>query len=404
MHTVQPGYSDFPQRHADPADVQRASSTAFPAGPTPAQVVIQAATHGSAQFAAALGQFRTRGSRTPAPGVQPDLRSPIDAARRPHLGAARRRRRGRRRSDDALATLREQVIPATLRRRASSTVAVGGETAGPSDYNETLRSHVPLVFAFVLALAFLLLLVTFRSIVIALKAIVLNLLSVGAAYGFLVAVFQWGWGEHILGFQSTGGITAWIPLFLFVVLFGLSMDYHVFILSRIREAVDRGMRPRTLSATASDRPPAWSPAPRWSWSSCSRIFGSLSQVSMKEIGIGLAFAVLLDATIVRAVLLPAIDEAPRRVELVAPEEARLAAPVASKARHRAIGWSVSSAVTAGRRWAVAHRGGPAVQRLVFGSLAPLVQLDIESTYELSGRRTAYRCFSGTAGGQPRWPA
>src|SRR5581483_3850618 len=81
-----------------------------------------------------------------------------------------------------------------------------------------------------------------RSIVIPLKAIILNLLSVGAAYGFLVAVFQWGWGEHILGFTSTGGITTWIPLFLFVVLFGLSMDYHVFVLSRIREAVDRGMK------------------------------------------------------------------------------------------------------------------------------------------------------------------
>ncbi len=97
------------------------------------------------------------------------------------------------------------------------------------------------MFAFVLALAFLLLLVTFRSIVIPIKAIVLNLLSVGAAYGVLVLVFQDGHGEKLLGFQSTGAITSWLPLFLFVVLFGLSMDYHVFILSRIREAVDRGM-------------------------------------------------------------------------------------------------------------------------------------------------------------------
>src|SRR5204862_3176548 len=121
------------------------------------------------------------------------------------------------------------------------TVAVGGDTASSKDYNDTLASHTPLVFMFVLGLAFLLLLVTLRSIVIPLKAIVLNLLSVGAAYGFLVAVFQWGWGEPIFGFKSTGGITTWVPLFLFVVLFGLSMDYHVFVLSRIREAVDRGM-------------------------------------------------------------------------------------------------------------------------------------------------------------------
>jgi RND superfamily putative drug exporter len=139
--------------------------------------------------------------------------------------------------------LRQRVIPATLgRARGVETVAVGGDDAGTKDYTDALRSHAPLVFAFVLTLAFLLLLLTFRSVVIPLKAILLNLLSVGAAYGFLVAIFQWGWGESILGFQSTGGITSWVPPFLFVVLFGLSMDYHVFILSRVREAVDGGMK------------------------------------------------------------------------------------------------------------------------------------------------------------------
>ena len=100
---------------------------------------------------------------------------------------------------------------------------------------------MPLVFAFVLGLAFLLMLVTFRSVVIPVKAIVLNLLSVGAAYGVLVLVFQEGWGESLLGFESNGGVTNWLPLFLFVILFGLSMDYHVFILTRVREAYDRGM-------------------------------------------------------------------------------------------------------------------------------------------------------------------
>ena len=101
---------------------------------------------------------------------------------------------------------------------------------------------MPLVFGFVLLFAFGLLLVSFRSIVIAVKAILLNLLSVAAAYGVLVAVFQWGWGEGLLGFQSNGGIANWLPMFMFVILFGLSMDYHVFILSRIRE----GLRPRPL--------------------------------------------------------------------------------------------------------------------------------------------------------------
>ena len=112
-------------------------------------------------------------------------------------------------------------------------------------------------------MAFLLLLVTFRSIVIPIKAIVLNLLSVGAAYGVLVLVFQNGWFESLLGFKSTGAIESWLPLFLFVVLFGLSMDYHVFILSRIREAFDRGHEDRRArSSTASSPPPAWSPAPQ----------------------------------------------------------------------------------------------------------------------------------------------
>ena len=114
-------------------------------------------------------------------------------------------------------------------------------TAGTHDFNEQMRSHAPMVFAFVLALCFLLLLVTFRSLVIAIKAVLLNLLSVGAAYGLLVLVFQHRWAEGLLGFHSNGAITSWLPLFMFVILFGLSMDYHVFILSRIKELRDAGM-------------------------------------------------------------------------------------------------------------------------------------------------------------------
>ena len=210
------------------------------------------------------------------------------------------------RSNQALQTLRSNIIPATLAQTAGvQTVAVGGDTASSKDYNDTLSSHTPLVFMFVLGLAFLLLLVTFRSIVIPLKAIVLNLLSVGAAYGFLVAVFQWGWGEHILGFSSTGGITTWIPLFLFVVLFGLSMDYHVFVLSRIREAVDRGMKTEDAVSHGIRTTAGIVTSAALVMVVVFSIFGSLSTVSMKEIGVGLAVAVLIDATIVRAILLPA---------------------------------------------------------------------------------------------------
>ncbi len=133
------------------------------------------------------------------------------------------------------------MIPATVGQLPGVKVGVTGTTAGSKDFNDSMKSHLPLVFAFVLTMAFLLLLVTFRSITIPLTAIVLNLLSVGAAYGVLVLVFQHTWAQSLLGFKSTGAITSWLPLFLFVILFGLSMDYHVFILSRIRESYDKGM-------------------------------------------------------------------------------------------------------------------------------------------------------------------
>ena len=129
--------------------------------------------------------------------------------------------------------------------------------AQTKDWNSLMSSRLPLVFGFVLALAFVLLLMTFRSIVIPIKAIVLNLLSVAASYGILVWVFQDGHLQGLLGYHSNGGIVAWLPMFLFVILFGLSMDYHVFILSRVREAVDRGMRTEDavahgIRATAGD--------------------------------------------------------------------------------------------------------------------------------------------------------
>ena len=152
---------------------------------------------------------------------------------------------------------------------------------------------------------------------IPIKAIVLNLLSVGAAYGVLVLVFQHGWGESLLGFQSTGAITSWLPLFLFVVLFGLSMDYHVFILSRIREAFDRGMSTEdAVSARHQVDRPAWSRARRSSWSRCSRSSRPLALLEFKQMGVGLAAAVLIDATIVRGGPAARHDEAAGRLELV----------------------------------------------------------------------------------------
>jgi RND superfamily putative drug exporter len=208
-------------------------------------------------------------------------------------------------SMNALDELRDKIIPATVGSAPGATVNVSGDAANSADFANQLNSRLPLIFAFVFGLAFLLLLVTFRSIVIPIKAIILNLLSVGAAYGVLVLVFQKGNLESLLGFTSNGGVTNWLPLFLFVVLFGLSMDYHVFILSRVRELYDRGMSTdeavkQGISTTAGTVTSA-----ALVMVGVFAVFITLSFIDFKELGLGLAVAVLIDATIIRGVLLPA---------------------------------------------------------------------------------------------------
>jgi RND superfamily putative drug exporter len=208
-------------------------------------------------------------------------------------------------STDALAALREDVIPATLGRVPGIEYAVTGDTAASKDWNDAMRSAVPIVFGFVLAFAFLLLLVTFRSVVIPLKAILMNLLSVAAAYGVVVAIFQWGWGEGLLDFNANGGVAAWLPMFLFVILFGLSMDYHVFILSRVREYYDRGLDTEQAVAKGIRSTAGVVTSAAVVMVLVFGVFALMPIVDMKEMGIGLAAAILIDATIVRAVLLPA---------------------------------------------------------------------------------------------------
>ena len=161
------------------------------------------------------------------------------------------------------------------------------------------------MFGFVIVSAFLLLLVTFRSIVVPIKAIVLNLLSIGAAYGALVLVFQHGWFNGLLGVAATSPLESWIPLFMFVVLFGLSMDYHVFILTRVRELYDRGMKTEDAVASAIKSTAGVVTSAAVVMVSVFAVFGTLSFAAFKQMGVGLAFAVLLDATLIRGVLLPA---------------------------------------------------------------------------------------------------
>jgi uncharacterized membrane protein YdfJ with MMPL/SSD domain len=298
-----PGSDSLPRSLAVMKTYDRIQA-AFPGGPLPAQVAIQADNVRSPEMKAAIADL-TR--RAVASG---DVREPVQVQVAPgnHVASVSLPLAGNgtdSRSYDALAALRNDMLPATVGQVDGAKYAVAGTTATNKDFNDLMSSHMPIVIAFVLSMAFLLLLVTFRSVVIPLKAIVLNMLSVGAAYGVLVWVFQEGHGEKLLGFQSTGTITSWLPLFLFVILFGLSMDYHVFILSRVREAFDRGMKTEDAVAHGIKQTAGVVTSAALVMVFVFGIFATLSAVEFKQMGVGLAVAVLIDATIVRAVLLPA---------------------------------------------------------------------------------------------------
>ena len=209
-------------------------------------------------------------------------------------------------SMNACTTLRDDVVPDVFGSvQGGELVGVTGFTAGSMDFNDLMAERIWYVFAFVFAMAFLLLLVTFRSIVIPIKAIVLNVMSVAAALRIVTWVFQDGHLEDFLNFDSTGAITAWFPLMLFVILFGLSMDYHVFILSRIKEAFDRGERTDEAVAHGIKSTAGVVTAAALVMVGVFSIFATLSFIDMKQFGVGLAVAVLIDATLVRGVLLPA---------------------------------------------------------------------------------------------------
>jgi uncharacterized membrane protein YdfJ with MMPL/SSD domain len=206
-------------------------------------------------------------------------------------------------SKHAVNTLRDELVPQTV-GRLDATTGVGGTTASSMDFEQQFRDRTPYVFAFVFALTFVLMLLAFRSIVIALKAIVLNALSVAAAYGILVLVFQDGIGRGLIG-ASSGGIESFMPMFLFVILFGLSMDYHVFIISRIREGVDRGLSTDDAVEHGIKTTAAVVTSAAIVMVLVFSVFITLSFDLLKQFGVGLAAAVLIDATVIRGVLLPA---------------------------------------------------------------------------------------------------
>ena len=208
-------------------------------------------------------------------------------------------------SNTALAELRDEIVPETVGALPGAEAGVTGLTAEWKDQGSQMRSWLPPVVGFVLLFAFAVMLVAFRSLVIAVKAIVLNLLSVAAAYGVLVLVFQHGIGKGLLGFSETAGISPVVPLLLFVILFGLSMDYHVFILSRIREAFDRGASMDEAVAHGIKSTAGVVTSAAIVMVAVFSVFAALSILFFKQFGVGLAAAILIDATIVRGVLLPA---------------------------------------------------------------------------------------------------
>ena len=280
-------------------------SKAFPGGNEPAAVAIKADDVTTPQVQNAIAELKREGARD-GRDEQPDRRRASARTRRWPRSTSRSpataRTRSRRRRSPPCAT---RCCPQTVGQVDGVEYAVTGMTAADADWSAGMKKSVPLVFGFVLLFAFLLMLASFRSIVVALKAIVLNLLSVAAAYGVLVATFQWGWGENLLGFQSNGGITPWLPMFLFVILFGLSMDYHVFILSRVREAYDRGMKSDDAVVYGIKSTAGVVTSAAIVMVVTFSVFAILPIIDFKEMGIGLAAAVLIDATLIRGVLLPA---------------------------------------------------------------------------------------------------
>ena len=302
MHTNQMGLDSLPNSAPTVGTIHKVQSE-FVGEAQPASVAIRANLDDAA-VKRAIAELK---ARVLASGR---MHGPIDVTVNPGHTAARvdiplAGKGADAASNAALRELRGEILPATIGAVPDAEWAVTGYTAATADATSLLKRSAPIVFAFVLTFAFLLLLVSFRSIVVAAKAIVLNLLSVGAAYGVLVATFQWGWGEGLLGFRSSGGIAFWLPIFMFVILFGLSMDYHVFILSRIREAYDRGLKTEDAVVHGIKTTAGVVTSAAVVMVGAFGIFATLPVVEMKQMGVGLAAAVLIDATIVRAVLLPA---------------------------------------------------------------------------------------------------
>jgi RND superfamily putative drug exporter len=303
LRMAQPGPDTFPKSIPAVQTYERMQE-ALPGTALPANVVVKAPDVNAPEMQAAIQRLQERAlasGRMHEPitvdvndaGTVANITIPIEGKGTDSV------------SNASLAELRDEIVPNTVGGLPGAETGVTGLTAQWKDSSEDISSKLPLVVGFVLVFAFSLMLVAFRSPVIAAKAIVLNLLSVGAAYGVLVLVFQHGFGKSFLGFTSTAGIDPVVPLLLFVILFGLSMDYHVFLLSRIRELVQRGMSTDQAVSQGIKTTAGVVTSAAIVMVAVFAVFIALSMLMFKQFGVGLAVAILLDATIVRGVLLPA---------------------------------------------------------------------------------------------------
>jgi RND superfamily putative drug exporter len=282
-------------------------SQAFPQSPSPAQVVVTGRDLTGPAMQAAIGALQARAASDGPGGA---IREPINAApvaggRGLIIDVPLAGNGGDPASTRALLALRTRILPATLGKVGGVSYAVTGDTAQSYDDTAAMHSATPLVVAFVVVLAFVLLLVAFRSIAIPLVSIALNLLSVGAGYGLITLIFQDGRLQGLIGYTSFGGIVWWIPMFMFVLLFGLSMDYHVFILSRVRELRSRGASTREALVGGISGSAGVVTSAAVIMVAVFSVLATLPIVDTKTLGVGLAAAILIDATVVRGILLPA---------------------------------------------------------------------------------------------------
>jgi len=301
LRMVQPGPDTFPQS-LDVIKAYNRMQQAFPGTPLPANVVVKTQNVNTPVVRKAIRELESKALATGKAG------EPVTVETNPDATVANItipiKGKGTDAAQASLAALRD-IVPKTVGALPDTQAGVTGLTAEWRDSQEELKAKLPIVVGFVLLFAFVLLLVAFRSIVIPIKAIVLNLLSVGAAYGVLVLIFQDGFGRGLLGFSDTSGVTPVIPMLLFVILFGLSMDYHVFIVSRIREVFQGGAdMDEAISAGIKSTAGVVTSAAVVMFAVFS-VFATLSLLMFKQFGVGLAVAILIDATIVRGVLLPA---------------------------------------------------------------------------------------------------